>query len=296
MPKADGLLTRMGTVGEGVEHLREHLAVRFLGRPRGQDFALLLLVVGTGIEEPPHPQVIHYEPAMRPLRVVTMGHHSGPGLEAAALGEDPADRGPAHMLLVRLLHSTGDQFVDGGQNTEGPLQRGQDGTVPSPHDEAAERDLIDPVVLAVLNPDRHGRTRCARPAPQLLGRARLVPAPGRREQPFPGSLRKPQPGLLAQHRREERRGTAVDGAPQRRGPVRQHPVRVRPALHQRLGDLLVVRRHRHTQHRQPVRVHRIRIRTPAQQIPNRLGIPRPNRRHEPTLESDLAHDPAPRSQ
>lgn len=117
---------------------------------------------------------------MCPVRGVTMGHHGGPGLEAAAPGEDPADRGPVHMLLVRLLHGAGDQFVDGGQNAEGPLQRGQDGAVPGPHDEAAESDLIDPVVLAVLNPDRRGRTRCARPASQLLGRARLVPAPSRR--------------------------------------------------------------------------------------------------------------------
>ena len=63
--EADGFLAWMVVVGEGVEHLREYLAVRFLNRPGGQEFARLLFEVRAGVEEPPHPQVIHHEPAMR---------------------------------------------------------------------------------------------------------------------------------------------------------------------------------------------------------------------------------------
>ncbi|MEU5339502.1 hypothetical protein AB0H18_01395 [Streptomyces sp. NPDC020766] len=164
--EAEGFPARMVAVGEGVEHLRQYLAVHFLGCPSGKKFTRLLLVAGAGIEEPPHPQVVHHEPAIRRVTVVAMGHHRRPGLRTAAVGEDP---------------------------------------VPGPGDETTEGDLIDPVVLVVLNPDRHGRTRRGRPAPQLLGGAPLVPVPGRGEQPFAFGLREPQPGLRAEDRGEDRR-------------------------------------------------------------------------------------------
>jgi hypothetical protein len=124
--EANGFLIGMVVCAEGFEHLGEDPTVRLLGGPSGQESTRLLLVVGTGVEEPPSPDGIDHEAAMRRVGVVTMGHDGGPGLEAAALGEDPADGGPVGMLLIRLSDSAGDQFVDGSKNA------GPSASVPDP--------------------------------------------------------------------------------------------------------------------------------------------------------------------
>lgn len=202
-------------------------------------------------------------------------------------------RRPVHMFLVGYADGAIDQLLDRSRDAERPLQRGQDGTVPGPHDEAAEGVLVDPVVIAVRHPDRHRGPSCPRPAPQPFDRARLVPTPGAGEQPFTLLLRQPQPGFLAECRLEDGRGSAVQGPPQRRTPVRKLPVRIGPAVHQCFGDRRVVGRDGRAQDRQsPFGVRRVRIRPLVQQVPHGVGVTRQGRRDQPAIEFASRHVPS----